>query len=25
MGKHFRICEVNNPSLSRHYTICNVM
>ncbi len=25
MGKHFRICEVNNQSLSRHYTICNVM
>jgi hypothetical protein len=25
LGKHFRVSPLDNPKLSRHYTICNVM
>ena len=25
LGKHFRVSTLADPSLSRHYTICNVL
>lgn len=25
LGKHYRICPVDNPSLVRQYTIANIM